>query len=168
MSRPGATQPVACIPARTRMVKDMPQAERLRARLQDASSLPQTLDVSFDAFEFIRLAARSHEDQVPALFPGFITAAEAAVEGSECVTSAPSLPPPASDPADTIADVPGTGAEQAADALAALAALLAGRLAHAAAAAADPADQAACQDAAGAARTICQLMARAGDDTDPR
>jgi len=46
----------------------MRQAERLRARLQELSSLPQTLDVSFDAFEFIRLAARAMRTRSPSCF----------------------------------------------------------------------------------------------------
>ena len=39
--------------------EDMPQTQPIQARLQDASGLADTLAVSFDAFEAIRLAARS-------------------------------------------------------------------------------------------------------------
>ena len=63
--------------------------------LRDAASLPDTLAASFDAFEAVRELARGCEDKVPALFAAFMTTADAAVDGREAVTIAPSLPRPA-------------------------------------------------------------------------
>ena len=70
----------------------MPQTQSIQARLRDASALPDTLAVSFDAFEAIRLAARSCTDRIPELFAAFMTTADAAVDGREAITAAPSLP----------------------------------------------------------------------------
>jgi hypothetical protein len=69
--------------------EDMPETQPIQARLQDASGLADTLAVSFDAFEAIRLAARSCVDWVPELFAAFMTTAGAAVEGREAITAAP-------------------------------------------------------------------------------
>jgi hypothetical protein len=135
------------------------QASAIETRLRQAVSLPQTLAAGFDAFEAIRIAARSYQDQVPALFAAFMTAADAAVDGREALTSAPSLPP---DGAGASAAVPSdAGPAQAADCLAALAAALSSHLTEAASLAQAPADRQACHDAAAAASRICQLMARA-------
>ena len=92
-----------------------------------------------------------------------MTAADAAVDGREAITIAPSLSPapgatlvtspPDAEPIDTITD-----------ALAALGALLDERLADAADRAVMPGDRAACQEAAEAGRRIHQLMARDDDD----
>ena len=91
-----------------------------------------------------------------------MTTADAAVEGREAITAAPSLPagPAAAQPGLL---APGDSVDAALDILAALGALLEGRLTQAAAAATLAADRVACSDAAGAARRIHQLMAR-GDD----
>lgn len=139
----------------------MRQGNGVETRLRQAADLPEMLAAGFDAFEAIRMAARDYQDQVPGLFAAFMTTADAAVDGREALTIAPSLPLGGGalpDPAvATRAD-----AGQAAQALAALAAVLADRLKDAAALAGTPADRAACLDAAAAAGRICQLMAREG------
>ena len=71
----------------------MHDVEAIVARLRDARSLPELLAVSFDAFEAIRVLARGSEDIAPALFAAFMTAADAAVDGREAITIAPSLSP---------------------------------------------------------------------------
>ena len=140
----------------------MPETQPIQARLQDASGLADTLAVSFDAFEAIRLAARSCVDWVPELFAAFMTTAGAAVEGREAITAAPSLPAgPAATQPGLVA--PGDSADDAVGVLAALGALLDSRLTQAGASAAIQADRVACAEAAGAARRIHQLMTR-GDD----
>ena len=48
----------------------MPETQSIQARLRDASTLPDTLAVSFDAFEAIRLAARSCVDRDPGTVRG--------------------------------------------------------------------------------------------------
>ena len=144
----------------------MKEPADVEARLRQASNLPEILAASFDAFEVIRLLARRSEDRVVGLFAAFMSAADAAVDGREAVTTARSLPVP-----DVSTTAPGESAAQAdlgevIDALAALGGLLDDRLTRAAVTAAEPADRAACEDAAGAARRIHQLMAR--DDADTR
>jgi hypothetical protein len=140
----------------------MPHTQPIQARLQDASTLPDTLAASFDAFEAIRFAARSCVDRIPELFAAFMTTADAAVEGREAITAAPSLPP-GTLPAQPGLLTPGDSADAAADVLAALGALLDTRLTQAGASAAIQADRVACAEAADAARQIHQLMTR-GDD----
>jgi len=146
----------------------MPEISSITTRLRDAASLPDTLAAGFDAFETVRQLARGYEDKVPASFAAFMTTADAAVDGRDAITIAPSLPPdqrggtgvsmpPASVPMDEIAD-----------ALAGIGTLLADRLARAAAMAATAADRAACTEAAQAAGRICQLMARGDHDRRPR
>jgi hypothetical protein len=137
----------------------MREASGIQARLEQAATLPETLAAGFDAFELIRMAARDSQDQVPELFATFMTAADAAVDGREALTIAPSLPLARSggpgDPVPTGGD-PG----RVADALAALAGLLHDRLGQAAAVAGLRADQVACQEAAHAAGRILRLMTR--------
>ena len=70
----------------------MPQANGIEARLRQAASLPEALAAGFDAFEAIRMAARDCQDRVPELFAAFMTTADAAVDGREALTIAPSLP----------------------------------------------------------------------------
>jgi hypothetical protein len=140
-------------------VNQVPEATSIGTRLEQAASLPEVLAASFDAFEAIRITARYHQDQVPALFAAFMTTADAAVDGREAITIAPSLPHAAgTKPGRALAADADTG--QAADTLAALAAVLHDRLTEAAARADTPDDQAACRDAADAAGRICRLMAR--------
>jgi len=140
-------------------VSDVPTASDIEARLRQVSGLPETLDASFDAFEAIRRAARDCQDRVPELFAAFMMTADAAVDGREALTPAPSLPPTSGiEPGH--AGTARADASEVADALAALAAVLRDRLIGAAALAGTPDDQAACQDAAEAAGRICQLMTR--------
>jgi hypothetical protein len=113
------------------------------------------------------MAARRYQDQVPELCAAFMTAADAAVDGREALTIAPSLPL-AGRTAPGHAVAAAADADQAADALAALAAVLRDRLSHAAALADTPDDRTACQDAAEAAGRICQLMTRGNHGTGPR
>jgi hypothetical protein len=138
--------------------------DAIMARLRDACSLPVLLAASFDAFEAIRVIARGSEDMVPALFAAFMTAADAAVDGREAITNAPSLSP-ASD-VTLISSPPTAGADidTITDALAALGALLNESLAHAADRALTSDDRAACQEAAQAGRRIHLLMAREDND----
>jgi hypothetical protein len=162
--RPGASR------ARPRQhqqgkVSDVPEISSAKARLREATTVPGTLSASFDAFEVIRLLARGNEDRIPELFAAFMMVADAAVDGREAVTTAPSLPAAAGNqmPAAT-----GGDAGEIADAMAALAVLLGERLGGAAVLADGPGDRAACEQAAAAAGRICQLMARGHDDSPLR
>jgi hypothetical protein len=140
-------------------VSDVPTASDIEARLRRVSSLPETLDASFDAFEAIRRAARDCQDRVPELFAAFMMTADAAVDGREALTPAPSLPPTSGAGLGN-AMAARANLDQVPDALATLAAVLRDRLTDAAGLADTADDRAACQDAADAARRICQLMTR--------
>jgi len=141
----------------------MPQDHEIGTRLDQAASLAEILAAGFDAFEAIRIVARDHQDRVPELFAAFMTTANAAVDGREALTIAPSLSPASqARPGQILAA--GTGTREAADALAALAAALGERLSQAAALAEVPGDQAACQQGAAAAWRICELMTRGEHD----
>ena len=138
---------------------DVPLASSAEALLREASSLPEILDAGFAAFEAIRITARACEDQVPGLLAAFMSTADAAVDGREALTVAPSLPRPSGRRPEhpSSADA---GAGQAIDAVAQLASVLRKRLAAAVGHADLPGDQAACRDAASAAARICRLMTR--------
>ena len=142
----------------------MHDVEVIVARLRDARSLPELLAASFDAFEAIRVVARGSEDLVPWLFAAFMMAADAAVDGTQAITIAPSLS--LAPTATLIVAPPAAGAniDTIAAALAVLGALLDERLAHAADRALMSGDRTACQEAAEAGRRIHQLMAGDGND----
>ena len=140
-------------------MSDVPGASGIAARLEQAASVPEMLAAGFDAFETVRIAARGCQDQAPELFAAFMTAADAAVDGREALTIAPSLPQ-AGGGGPGHANARGDDPVLIADALAALAGVLCDRLGQAAAGAALPADRVACQEAAHAAARIRQLMTR--------
>jgi hypothetical protein len=140
------------------------EIEAVADRLHDARSLAELLAVSLDAFEAIRVLARSSEDTDPGLFAAFMTAADAAVDGREALALAPSLPPPPGATPVTSSPAAGAGINTITDALAALGALLGDRLARAADRAFLSGDRAACRQAAEAGRRIHRLMARDDDD----
>jgi hypothetical protein len=142
--------------------------EVIVARLWDARSLPELLAASFDAFETIRVLARGSEDIVPSLFAAFMTAADAAVDGRQAITLAPSLSPASG--VTPVATPPAAGAyiDAITAALAALGELLDERLAQAADRALLSGDRTACQEAAQAGRRIQQLMAGNGNDSHLR
>jgi hypothetical protein len=138
--------------------------EAVAARLRDARSLPELLAASFDAFEAVRVLARSSENRVSSLFAAFTTAADAAVDGREAITIAPSLSPSPGGMLATSPPAADARIDTVTDALAALGALLGERLADAADRAVISGDRAACQAAAEAGRRIRQLMACDDDD----
>ena len=145
----------------------MTEPADVEACLRQASDLPEILAASFDAFEVIRLLARRSEDRVAGLFAAFMCTADAAVDGREAVTVAPSLPAP-----DTSTAAPGEPTASAdldlvIESLTTLGALLDDRLTRVGPTAADLGDRAACQGGAAAARRICWLMGRGDDDGRP-
>lgn len=142
----------------------MDAVEAIGARIRAAASLPELFATAYDAFEVIRLIARATEDREPELLAAFMSAADAAVDGKDAVTLAPSLPAGHSPAPTGSAHDSGTPADHVADALDRLADLLGGRLTIAATNAAITGDQAACRDAADAAQRICQLLGRGHDD----
>lgn len=133
-------------------------ADDIATRLRHAVSMEEVLNASFDAFEAIRITARGVQEQTSELLATFMTAADAAVDGREAITVAPSLPSLSGPGAVAAAVPPGSDTELAADALAAVAPVLRDRLRVAARLASMPGDRAACEDAAEAAGRICELM----------
>jgi hypothetical protein len=146
----------------------MSEAERIAMPLQDADSLPKILTASFESFELIRLLARQYQDRMPSLFAAFMSTADAAVDGREAVTIAPSLPTADASSMPLGAPAASAGLDQVIETLAALGAQLDERLTAAITMTASPGDRAACTEAADAARRIHQLMARGDDDTGLR
>lgn len=142
----------------------IPEVVDILARLRAARDLPGLFAESFDAFEVVRLLARGMEDREPGLLAAFMTAADAAVDGREAITIAPSLPAGQSRMATHTLSVGTVSPGRAAEALAGLSALLGELLASAVAGTAVADDRAACREAAAAAMRISQLMARDGDD----
>ena len=64
----------------------MDDVEVIVARLRNARALPELLAASFEAFDAIRVVARGCEDLAPWLFAAFMTAADAAVDGTQAIT----------------------------------------------------------------------------------
>ena len=101
----------------------MQEISGIVTRLQDAACRARHTRGGFDAFEAIRRSPAAARTGSPALFAAFMTTADAAVDGREAITIAPSLPPEA--PAAGVGCQPRARAlEEIADALAALGALL--------------------------------------------
>jgi hypothetical protein len=97
-----------------------------------------------------------------------MTAADAAVDGREAVTAAPSLARAGRSAPPLGAAAAQTALTEVTDGLATLGALVAGRLSSSVALkAAAAADRAACREAARAAQRISGLMARGDDDRVP-
>jgi hypothetical protein len=101
---------------------------------------------------------------VPSLFAAFMKAADAAVDGREAITIAPSLSPAPGGMLVTSLPAADADVDTITDALAALGALLGERLTDAADRAVISGDRAGCQEAAEAGRRIHQLMARGNND----
>jgi len=138
----------------------VPDVEAIMARLRSARSVPELLEASFDAFETIRVLARSSEDIAPSLLAAFMTVADAAIDGRQAITLAPSLFPASGVAPVTTPPAAGAHIDTITVALTALGELLDECLARAADRALIPGDRAACQEAAEAGRRIHQLMAR--------
>lgn len=133
--------------------------DAMRARLDGAGSLAETLATGWDAFELLRAATDGCADGADGLFAAFMTASASAANGRDLVGWAPSLPPgraagigprhePLHDP------------DEVADALAMLATALSARLSSAASQAAHTEDRSACEHAADEARRIRALLIR--------
>jgi hypothetical protein len=156
-------------PVSIRSVDGLAAAAEARARLDVVANLPDLLAEAFDAFELIRMLARAGEDQMPGLLVSLMFVADAAVDGREAVTGAPSLPVAGSRLMMTTVSIDSADAERVLDVIAGLSVLLAGRLSEASSAETEPADdRAVCRDAAAAAQQIIGLVARGEDDGNLR
>lgn len=156
-NRPAAQGPQSGREIATGRVDAATLASRAGALVAAADTLPGLLAAAFDAFEVIRIIARANDRVEPGGFPAFMAVAEAAVQGREAVSAAPSLPP---GPAESITRsiVRAGDVNEVRAALAALAAPLASKLADSAAAAPPPGEREACAEAAAAATRIQRIM----------
>ena len=89
------------------------------------TDLASILAAAFHEFEMLRKAARLREDQDPDLFPAFLLAGSAAVDGRNSLVTAPSFPPGPQPPGPAPVLAAGTDPASATDAIAAHAAALA-------------------------------------------
>lgn len=137
----------------------MDEIDIMRARVEEALGLAETLVAAKDAFGLLLEMTEQCEERRDELFAAYAFASAAAAEARHIITAAPSLPPgsamPASHPALITADRDTTAA-----ALAGLARVLTMSLSAAGLQAGSARDQAACRDAASEASRIHELLAR--------
>lgn len=133
----------------------MTTLDAMKAQIEDAQGIADTLGACWDAFELIQQVAKKYADPDSDLFYAFLSAMTAACEGRDAVGFAPSMP---SGPA--IAPVhPGeVEPDKAADLVARLASQVSGKLAAAAMLPCTPEDRQAFQHAAVAAAEIRDLL----------
>ncbi len=136
----------------------MRQIELTERQLREADSVVDVLAAGRDVFELVGVLAASSAEKAADLYPAFMFARGAAVEGRNAIVLAPSMP--AGGPASFGSPELSTGdVDEVADALARLASVLSARLREAALLAADDGDRIACEDAAGEADRIGELLA---------
>jgi hypothetical protein len=128
-------------------------------RLERADGLAAVLGASYEAFEGMLVAFRACEDPDTGLFAAFVMASASAADGRDAVAFAPSFPRRAG--RKPVAGA-GLGAGDIARAAAGACRVVADRLRRAAVSALDPGDRAACDQAAGCARRIGELLGGAG------
>jgi hypothetical protein len=136
------------------------QIELARQHLLGADGVPGVLSAGWETFELVIAVAGVSADQSADMYPAFTFARGSAVSGRNAIAFAPSMPAgsvPSGTPEPVTGDV-----YQVADAVAGLASALGARLRDAAGRAADAADRDACEDAAGHADQISELLARGG------
>ncbi len=137
------------------------QIELAGQRLREADGVAGVLAAAWEGFELISAAAADHAERTTDLYPAFMFARGAAVEGRNALVLAPSRP--AGGPASFGTLGLSTGdVDQVADALAELASALSARLRGAAGLAVDDGDRVACEIAAGEADRIGALLTGSG------
>ena len=139
----------------------MKQIELIEQHLGEAVGVAGVLAAGWEIFELIGDLAAACAEQSVDLYPAFMFARSAAVDGRNAIAFAPS------GPAVGAALSEGAGlwtgdVSEVADALAGLASALSMRLRATARLAADDGDRAACENAARDADRISELLARSG------
>ncbi len=133
--------------------------ERIERQLREADGMAGVLAASWESFEIIGVVAADSAEKAADMYPAFMFARGAAVEGRNALVLAPSMPaggPPSfGNPELSTSDM-----DEVADALAGLASALSARLREAALLAVDDDDRIACQNAARDADQIGELLAR--------
>jgi hypothetical protein len=137
----------------------MKQIELAVQRLLSANSVPDMLSAGWEAFELLRAGSAVYADRSADLYPALTFARGSAVSGRNAIAFASSMPgdyaAPVEAPESEASDV-----REIADAMAGLASALSARLRDTARVADQAGDRAACEDAAGHADHICELLAR--------
>ncbi len=137
------------------------QIELAGQRLREADGVAAVLAAAWEGFELIGVVAADSAERADDLYPAFMFARGAAVEGRNAVVLAPSMP--AGDPASfSTPGLPPGDMDKVADALAELASALSTRLREAALLAVDESDRLACEAAACQADRIGALLAGGG------
>lgn len=138
----------------------MNRIDAARARLEDASELPDVLDAAYDAFEDMLGAIEAQQDPSTGAFAAFVMVGAAAANGRNALAAAPSLPPASCGDAagTTVGSSRGLSADAAPAVLAALSQLLITRLTRASSPPAGLGDRVACAQAARHAASICSLL----------
>jgi hypothetical protein len=134
----------------------------IRQQLEDAHSVADILDASYDAFDEMLSAFDRYQRGCGPFYAALIMAGPAAADGRNTVGAAPSIPPPERDRPQPPAPATEPAAREVAESIADLALLTARKLRTAAAAATCPADCSACIDAAQYADEVHALMTGKG------
>ena len=137
----------------------MKQIELIEQHLREAVGMTDVLAAGWEIFELIGDLAAACAEQSADLYPAFMFARSAAVDGRNAIAFAPSVP--AVGAALSGGAVLWTdGMSEVADALVGLASALSMRLRATALLAADDGDRVACENAARDADRISELLAR--------
>jgi hypothetical protein len=135
------------------------QIELVEQHLREADDVADVLAVAWQIFDLVGALAAACAEQAADLYPAFMFARSAAVDGRNAIEFAPSVP--AVGAALSGGPVLSTGdASEVADALAGLASALSRRLQATAQLAEDDGDRVACENAARDADRISELLAR--------
>jgi hypothetical protein len=134
------------------------QIELIEQQLREADGVADVLAVAWEIFDLVAALAAACAEQAADMYPAFMFARSAAINGRNAIAFAPSMPADCAtfgNPELSASDV-----DEVADDLAALASALSARLRAAARLAADDGDRIACENAARDADQIGELLAR--------
>jgi hypothetical protein len=135
------------------------QIELIERQLREADGVAGVLAAGWENFELIGVLAADSAEKAADMYPAFMFARGAAVDGRNAIMLAPSMP--AGGPASFGSPELSTGdVDEVADALAGLASAMSARLREAALLAVDDGDRIACENAARDADQIGELLAR--------
>jgi hypothetical protein len=137
------------------------QIELVEQHLGEADGVADVLTVAWEIFDLVSALAAACAERTADMYPAFMFARSAAVDGRNAIAFAPSVPAAGVTLSGGAVLWPGDVSEVA-DALAGLASALSMRLRTVARLAADDGDRVACENAARDADRISELLARSG------
>ena len=137
----------------------MKQIKLVEQQLREADGVADVLAVAWEIFDLVGALAAACAEQAADMYPAFMFARSAAINGRNAIAFAPSMP---ADCATSFGnpELSASDVDEVADDLAALASALSARLRAAARLAADDGDRIACENAARDADQIGELLAR--------